>query len=97
MVLEHLHQPRHLLGELIQAARRFDCPLFVSVPFLTEAWWPYLSEPIGEGFHPFAQPRVHVTHFSPEGFETVAREFGATQAMPMLRRTGWPGFLLKTG
>ncbi len=94
MVLEHMHQPRALLGELITAARRQACPLFVSVPFLTPQWWRYLNEPVGADFHPFAQPRVHVTHFSSEGFEIAARHFGATQVTPLLHRVGWPGYLL---
>ncbi len=94
MVLEHLHQPRALLGELLAAARHHACPLFVAVPFLVPEWWRYLHEPLGEDFHPFRQPRVHVTHFSPEGLETAARQLGAVRCQPMYQRADWPGFLL---
>ena len=94
MVLEHLHQPRPLLGELIEASNRYRCPLFVAVPFFTRAWWRYLTEPVSVEFHPFRDPRIHVSHFSPEGFEIAANALGAQSVKPLLGRKGWPGYLV---
>ena len=94
MVLEHLHQPRQLLGELIAASAFHRCPLFVAVPFFTRGWWRYLAEPVGAEFHPFRDPRIHVSHFSPEGFERAANALGAQSVKPLLGRMGWPGYLV---
>lgn len=93
-VLEHIHQPRDLLGDLIKKSNELDCMLFISVPFFTKDWWHYLREPFGDVFHPFKPPRVHVSHFSPEGFEMAARSLGALRLKPMLRRMGWNGYLI---
>lgn len=94
MVLEHLHQPRSLLGELIEGARRLGSPLFVSVPFFDASWRRYLDEPVVPGeFHPFAVPRAHVSHFSRRGFEMAALELGARSLEPV--NDGWPGYLIR--
>lgn len=63
MTLEHIHHPRPLLAELIRAGQHLQCPVFVSVPFLTRDWWRYLHEDLPNESHPFTMPRVHVTHF----------------------------------
>jgi SAM-dependent methyltransferase len=94
MVLEHLHRPRPLLKQLIEASNAHRCPLFVSVPFFTQAWWHYLNEPVGSGFHPFRQPQVHVSHFSPEGFESAVVSLGGRSLKSMVRRHDWPGYLV---
>ncbi len=93
-VLEHIHQPRSLLADLIKKSNELDCPLFISVPFFTQEWWHYIREPFGDGFHPFKPPRVHVSHFSHEGFEIAAKSLGARRLKPMLRRMGWSGYLI---
>ncbi len=46
MVLEHLHQPRTLLHELVQSAKWYKAPLFVSVPWFERYWWHYLVQPL---------------------------------------------------
>lgn len=93
-VLQHIHQPRALLGELIRKSNELNCPLFISVPFFTKNWWHYIREPFGDDFHPFKPPRVHVSHFSHEGFEMAARSLGALRLKPILHRMGWCGYLI---
>lgn len=94
MVLEHIHQPRPLLAQLIEAAGNHKCPLFISVPFFASSWWHYLSEDLDDESHPFRQPRVHVTHFSPDGFESAVMQLGASRYVSMIGRKGWPGYLV---
>lgn len=95
-VLEHIHQPLGLLRELILAGKKYDCPLYVMVPFFTKGWWKYLAEPITDGeFHPFRNPFVHVAHFSPEGFEMAARKFTDGEMVSMTRLNYWPGYLIR--
>jgi SAM-dependent methyltransferase len=101
MVLEHIHQPRELLGDLMRASKQANCPLFVSVPWFNHNWWPYLlsdassgSFQVGSSFHPLAQPDVHVTHFSHAGFKAACRDFGATE-FEQLTAGGWTGFVVR--
>jgi len=93
MVLEHIHQPRPLLHDLIQAGQRHHAPVFISVPWFDRRWWPYLNTPVTDGaFHPLAEPGVHVSHFSSRSFERVAAALGAG---PMrLIRGAWTGFVI---
>jgi SAM-dependent methyltransferase len=94
MVLEHIHQPRALLRDLVAASRKYDAPLFVSVPWFERSWWRYLTLPdTGEGFHPLRFPADHVTHFSKAGFEKVAREFGANDLHFITSH--WSGFVVR--
>lgn len=94
MVLEHLHQPRALLHDLVLATRKYDAPLFISVPWFERRWWHYLDEPVISGsFHPFEKPRSHVSHFSKAGFEAVVRSFGITETRFI--NGGWAGFLMR--
>ena len=94
MVLEHIHQPRHLLRDLVLASKKYDAPLFISVPWFNERWWTFLDEAVAPGtLNPLGSPAVHVSHFSYFGFEKVVRSFGATELT--LVRGGWPGFLVK--
>lgn len=94
MVLEHIHQPRPLLHDLIRAGQRWHAPVFVSVPWFDRRWWSYLNTPVTAGtFHPLAEPGVHVSHFSSRTFERVAQEMGAG---PMrLVRGAWTGFVIE--
>lgn len=94
MVLEHIHQPRALLGDLIRASKKFDAPVFISVPWFGHHNWSHVETPIDElPNHMFNQPTDHVTFFAMNGFKKVAQSFGATE-YPMIR-AGWTGFLVK--
>lgn len=94
MVLEHLHQPRPLLHDLIRAGHRYKAPVFISVPWFDRRWWPYLATPVTSSvFHPLAEPGVHVSHFSRTAFERVARSFGAGP-MRMIKGAGWTGYAI---
>lgn len=77
-VLEHIDQPRPLLRDLCQAAKKHGASLYVSVPFVNEVQWPYIldPDPKKQGT-PFFDNDVHVTHFSHEGMTRLLREFGA--------------------
>jgi SAM-dependent methyltransferase len=98
MVLEHIHQPRPLLEELVRAGAEHGCPVFITVPWFNRNWWPHLlttpgpKAPVSD--HPLAQPSVHVTHFSTAGFEKACWDFGATSIQPL--RAGWNGFMVRT-
>ncbi len=94
MVLEHLHHPRDLLRDLVLASKKYDAPLYISVPWFNERWWHFLDEPVTPGVsHPLSNPAVHVSHFSYFGFEKVVRSFGAEELT--LVRCGWPGFIVR--
>lgn len=94
MVLEHIHQPRGLLRDLIQTSLRHHAPLFLSVPFFERPQWKQLrTDNLAEPSHFFSQPHVHVTHFSRKGLERAARDFGANVVRP-LTAGGWPGMLI---
>lgn len=96
MVLEHIHEPRALMADMMKAATAQKCPIFVSVPFVERAWWRYLlTEPNksqGE-FHPFRMPHVHVSHFSREGMTKAFTQFGAKRFIDPKHRS-WPGLLI---
>jgi hypothetical protein len=95
MVLEHIHQPRPLLEELVRAGTDSDCPVFISVPWFEKRWWPHLiTDPMASEFHPFEQPAVHVTHFSKIGFESACKSFGAKSIEP-ITAGGWSGFVVR--
>jgi SAM-dependent methyltransferase len=99
MVLEHIHQPRPLLEELVRAGAEHSCPVFVSVPWFNKNWWPHLltdpqpGAPVSD--HPLAQPTAHVTHFSRLGFELACKSFGA-KATEALNAGGWRGFVVRS-
>jgi len=94
MVLEHIHQPRALLKDLIQSSKLFDAPVFISVPWFEKHHWHYVNTPVDVvPNHMFKNPAVHVSFFSKNGFKKVARSFGATDFRQI--RAGWTGFLVK--
>lgn len=93
MVLEHIHWPRPLLHDLVQAAKKYDATLFVSVPWFNKNWWHYLREPVEVGkFHALEAPRNHVMHMSCEGFENTIKSFGAKKFERI--NAGWEGYLV---
>jgi hypothetical protein len=94
MVLEHIHYPRDLLRDLVLASKKYDAPLFISVPWFNEEWWRYLDVPAVAGvWHPLSHPAIHVSHFSNFGFESVVRSFGATELFPI--GGSWRGFVVR--
>lgn len=94
MVLEHIHWPRPLLHDLVQAAAKYDAKLFISVPWFNKNWWHYLSEPLEQGkFHALEAPRNHVTHMSHQGFERTIQSFGAKK-FERINSLGWEGYLI---
>jgi hypothetical protein len=94
MVLERIHWPRRLLQHLIRASRRYEAPLFVSVPWFGRSWWHYVDAPVEAGvFHPLEKPDVHVTHFSRAGFEKVVSAMGVSSLRFV--QAGWSGYLMR--
>jgi len=93
-VLEHLHQPRPLIEEMIAAARHHKCSVFVSVPFVNRDWWRLTrTESLTPG-HIFEYPHVHVTHFSWKGMQAIADQLGASAKLIQVPKA-WTGFLLE--
>ncbi len=77
-VLEHIHQPRALLEELITASNTNSCPLFIALPFVVRAHWPHFKEEdTTRAGNLFEYPHVHVAHFSEIGFQKAAEDLGA--------------------
>ena len=93
-VLEHIHEPRALLREMIQCCLRKNALLYVSVPFFDRNWWPHLTADSTRPGHPFEYPHAHVVHYSHEGFKTACRAFGATRLSPVGINGGWFGYLI---
>jgi hypothetical protein len=93
-VLEHIHEPRALLQEMIQCCLQKKAQLYVSVPFFDRNWWPHLKTDSTRPGHPFEYPHAHVVHYSHEGFQTACRAFGATRIMPVGIPRGWFGYLI---
>jgi 2-polyprenyl-3-methyl-5-hydroxy-6-metoxy-1,4-benzoquinol methylase len=94
-VLEHIHQPRDLIAQMIHAAKERKATVFLSVPFLNRDWWRFLHTDSGTSGHVFEYPHVHVTHFSHKGMETVCRQFGASSLEMVRVARGWVGFLIR--
>lgn len=92
-VLEHLENPRKLLGEAIET---LNAPglLFVSVPFKKRLILNliYILFPNFKGT-PFCDNDVHITHFSHRSFRLWANEFGA-QSYEYVK-DGWQGYIFK--
>lgn len=93
MVLEHIKWPRPVINDLLKGARKYGCPVFVSVPWFNRAWWKFLTQPVEPG-SPLYEPWVHVTHFSEQGFVKVCRQLGATSVV-RLGGIAWPGYLMR--
>jgi len=93
MVLEHIHYPRGLMNALMKGAKRYKCPLFVSVPFFDRYWWPHLLTDNSDPKHPLNQPHVHVSHFSRQGMIMAFSQLGASEVKP-LQPPLWSGMLI---
>ncbi len=93
-VLEHIHQPRELIRDMIYAARARNAKIFISVPFFNRDWWKLLHTDNFTPGHPFEVPHAHVTHFSHRGLDTVCRQFGAKDLQLIQVKGGWLGFLV---
>ncbi len=93
-VLEHLHQPRDLIKEMITAARERKAMVFLSVPFFNKVRWKFLHTDNLTPGHPFEYPHVHVTHFSHRGLKTVCCQFGAKDVQLLKVDNCWAGFIV---
>ena len=94
-VLEHVHHPRALIGDLIGAAIDMDATLFVSVPFFTRAHWPALRTDNLTAGHFFEYPHAHVTHYSPAALEKVCKELGARNVERLTVASAWSGYVVR--
>lgn len=95
MVLEHIPEPRAILRDMVKACLREKAQLFISVPMVAKGKWKFIyeSDPKSPG-NPFFDQDVHVTHFSPEGLESVLKEFGMSSVERF--ETGlWHGVLAR--
>jgi SAM-dependent methyltransferase len=91
MVLEHIKWPRPLMLQLVRAAKRFNCPVYVSVPWFNRATWPHLHGPFGPGNF-LELPYVHVTHFAEQAFVDACKGMGARD-FTRVSGCSWPGYL----
>jgi len=95
-VLEHIHQPRPMIAEMLQAAKDRKASVYLSVPFVDRNAWGHLkTDNLATPGHLFAQPHVHVTHFSHKGMEAVCRQFGAVDYQRIDIPKGWHGVLIR--
>lgn len=93
-VLEHIHSPRNMIGDMIKTAREKNARVFFSVPFLNRDWWRFIHTDSLASGHPFEYPHAHVSHFSHRGLETVCRQFGAKEFEFIRIKGGWTGMLI---
>ncbi|MGE3758671.1 MAG: class I SAM-dependent methyltransferase, partial [Pseudobdellovibrionaceae bacterium] len=99
MVLEHLENPRPLVFQMAEAAKKYNAKIFVSVPFLNRDRWHFILNPDPKVPNtPFFNNDVHVTHFSRKGMEKLAKEAGATNvtyvgSMVSKDEKGWGGLV----
>lgn len=94
-VLEHIHQPRPVIAEMFEAARDRHASIYLSVPFVDRVSWGQLhTDNLTVPGHLFAQPHVHVTHFSHKGMETLCRQFGAVHYQRLDISKAWYGVLI---
>lgn len=94
MVCEHLDMPRSLLRDLCVSAARDGASLFISVPFLEESRWHFISDPDPkQPGMPFFDNDVHITHFSVRGMTLCLTEFGA-KSVTFLSGGIWYGALV---
>lgn len=75
-VLEHINDPRHLLGEFARYCMAADGFLALSVPIFNPDAWGHVMNPLAKG-SPFRSAEEHVLHFSQKGFRTILRKAGA--------------------
>jgi hypothetical protein len=94
-VLEHIHQPRPLIRDILAAAKKMGSDVYLSVPFVNRDWWRFLKTDNRQKGHVFEQPHVHVTHFSWNGLETVCKEFGARSMERIALPKAWVGYHIK--
>ncbi len=94
-VLEHIDQPRILIENLCKAAIKNGAALYISVPFLERASWPFIlnPDPAQKGT-PFFDNDVHVVHFSVAGLIAAMTEFGMRDAQ-FVKAHLWHGVLAK--
>lgn len=95
MVMEHIAEPRPLIGEMVDACTEQQASLFISVPFLDRNRWHFLHDPDPRSSgSPFFDQDVHVTHFSSEALEALLREFGM-RSIDWIRKGLWHGVLAR--
>ena len=93
-VLEHIHQPRFLINEMIIAARQRSAKVYLSVPFFNRIWWRMILEDSSTPGHPFEYPHAHVTHFSYKGMETICDQLNVKSAERVKIDSAWIGYLI---
>lgn len=94
-VLEHIHQPRKLIFDLVGAVQDLKATLFISVPFFSRAQWPKLLTDNLQPGHFFEVPHAHVTHFSPTALEKLCLEAGAGSVEALGVEKAWYGFVVR--
>jgi SAM-dependent methyltransferase len=95
-VLEHIHQPRPVVREMMEAAKERKASVYLSVPFVDRNAWNQLrTDNLATPGHLFALPHVHVTHFSHKGMEMLCREVGAVDYQRIDMQRAWYGVLVK--
>lgn len=93
MVLEHIKWPRPLLLQMVRAAKKYCCPVFVSVPWFNRNVWSHLHGPFGPG-NLLEAPWIHVTHFAEQAFIDTVTSMGGGD---FVRISGcpWPGYIFR--
>lgn len=93
-VLEHVHQPRALITEMIQTARDYGAHAYLSVPLINRDWWRFLHTDNLTPGHMFEVPHAHVTHFSNLGMRTLLEQLGVQNVDVVSVDKGWVGYLV---
>ena len=93
-VLEHIHQPRKLISEMLSVAKHMGAKVYLSVPFFNRDWWRMIHTDNFSPGHPFEYPHAHVTHFSYKGMETVFAQQNVSSAEQIRIPGGWIGYLI---
>jgi len=93
--MEHVPDPQGLMREIATYCRQHNSAAYISVPFMVERedWHYLLEEKPSTIQNPLYLVDVHINQFSRKGFETMARNEGATvvEFFPH----GWIGYWLE--
>lgn len=93
-VLEHIHQPRPLINQILSSAKAQDAKVYLSVPFFNRDWWKMIKTDSTSSGHPFEYPHAHVTHFSYKGIEAICDQLNVKSAERIRGSAGWIGYLI---
>jgi 2-polyprenyl-3-methyl-5-hydroxy-6-metoxy-1,4-benzoquinol methylase len=90
-VLEHLHRPTQLLGEIAAYCHDTSSQAYIFVPTLPENWQPFLDESVLAKGNPFFDNEEHISHFTDRCLaQAWTAAFG--RAPRLMTAGGWAGY-----